>query len=164
MEGRRGGAIRATRRRKGLLAQSGLWLGQPVLVTENSYEVNLWNGDIGLILPVHGDSRHLEAVFPSTEPRTDPAAPPPRRRVALSRLPPHTDALVLTVHKSQGSQFNHVALVLADRASPIQTRELVYTGFTRARQRLTWLGRPELLATALGTRVLRGSALAGKLG
>ena len=156
-------AVRAARRRQGLLSQSGLWLGQPVLVTENAYEVNLWNGDIGLVLPSTTAPGALECVFPSTEPH-DPAAPAPLRRVALSRLPPHTDALVLTVHKSQGSQFNHVALVLADRASPIQTRELVYTGLTRASERVTWLGRPELLHEALGVRVVRGSALALRLG
>ena len=160
----RAAEISAARRRDGLLTQSGLWLGQPVLVTENAYDVNLWNGDIGLVLPSLGDTRQLEAVFPSTEARTDPTAPPPLRRVALSRLPPHADAFVLTVHKSQGSQFNHVALVLADRASQIQTRELVYTGFTRASQRLTWLGRPELLEAALGTRVVRASGLGWRIG
>jgi exodeoxyribonuclease V alpha subunit len=156
-------AVRATRRRRGLLTQSGLWLGQPVLVTENAYEVNLWNGDIGLVLPSATSARALECVFPATEP-SDASAPAPLRRVALSRLPPHADGLVLTVHKSQGSQFNHVALVLADRASPIQTRELVYTGLTRASERVTWLGRADLLQGALGVRVVRGSALALRLG
>jgi exodeoxyribonuclease V alpha subunit len=57
-----------------------------------------------------------------------------------------------------------VALVLADRASPIQTRELVYTGLTRASERVTWLGRADLLQGALGVRVVRGSALALRLG
>jgi exodeoxyribonuclease V alpha subunit len=80
--------------------------------------------------------------------------------VPLARLPPHQGALVLTVHKSQGSQFPSVALVLADRASPIQTRELIYTGLTRAQQRFAWLGRREVLDEALQTRVQRASGLA----
>jgi exodeoxyribonuclease V alpha subunit len=65
----------------------------------------------------------------------------------------------MTVHKSQGSQFDHVALVLAGRDSPIQTRELVYTGVTRARQRLSWLGDLDELRIALARQVRRESGL-----
>jgi exodeoxyribonuclease V alpha subunit len=78
-------------------------------------------------------------------------------------LPPHDGALVMTVHKSQGSQFDHVGLVLAGRESPIETRELVYTGITRARARLTWLGGAGELARALRRRVLRTSGLPERL-
>lgn len=137
-----------------LPTELGSWLGQPVLVTENSYEVGLMNGDIGLVLPT-GQNRRLQAVFRDTRPGM-----PPLRSVPLARLPPHQGALVLTVHKSQGSQFPHVALVLADRDSPIQTRELVYTGITRAQQRFSWLGSREVLAGALVARVQRASGLA----
>lgn len=69
----------------------------------------------------------------------------------------------MTVHKSQGSQFDHVGLVLAGRESPIETRELVYTGITRARSRLSWLGGGGELARALRRRVLRTSGLAERL-
>lgn len=137
-----------------LPTELGSWLGQPVLVTENSYEVGLMNGDIGLVLPT-GQHRKLQAVFRDTRPGM-----PALRSVPLARLPPHQGALVLTVHKSQGSQFPHVALVLADRDSPIQTRELVYTGITRAQQRFSWLGSREVLDRALQTRVQRASGLA----
>ncbi len=137
-----------------LPAELGSWLGQPVLVTENSYEVGLMNGDIGMVLPT-GQNRRLQAVFRDTRPGL-----PAVRSVPLARLPPHQGALVLTVHKSQGSQFPHVALVLADRDSPIQTRELVYTGITRAQSRLSWLGSAEVLDRALKTRVQRASGLA----
>ena len=137
-----------------LPVDQGHWLGRPVLVTENSYEVGLMNGDIGLVLPT-GEKRRMHAVFRDTRPGM-----PPVRAVPLARLPPHQGALVLTVHKSQGSQFPSVALVLADRASPIQTRELVYTGLTRAQQRFAWLGRREVLDEALKTRVQRASGLA----
>ena len=134
-----------------LPARGAHWLGRPVLITENSYDVGLMNGDVGLVLP---GPRGLVAVFP-----LDTGAQRSVRSVALARLPPHTGALAMTVHKSQGSQFEHVGLVLADRASPIQTRELVYTGITRSSSRLTWLGSDLVLRQALERPVQRASGL-----
>lgn len=127
----------------------GHWVGRPILITENAYDVGLMNGDVGIVLPLADGPA---AVFPHETPGEV-------RRVALSRLPPHEGALVMTVHKSQGSQFDHVALVLAGRDSPIQTRELVYTGVTRAKQRLSWLGDAEELRKALAREVRRESGL-----
>jgi len=127
----------------------GHWTGRPVLITENAYDVGLMNGDVGIVLPLADGAA---AVFPHETPGEV-------RRVALSRLPPHEGALAMTVHKSQGSQFDHVALVLAGRASPIQTRELVYTGVTRAKQRLSWLGDLDELRIALARQVRRESGL-----
>jgi exodeoxyribonuclease V alpha subunit len=127
----------------------GHWVGRPILITENAYDVGLMNGDVGIVLPLADGAA---AVFPQETPGEV-------RRVALSRLPPHEGALAMTVHKSQGSQFDHVALVLAGRDSPIQTRELVYTGVTRARQRLSWLGDLEELRAALARQVRRESGL-----
>jgi len=127
----------------------GHWVGRPILVTENAYDVGLMNGDVGIVLPLADGPA---ALFPHETPGEV-------RRVALSRLPPHEGALVMTVHKSQGSQFDHVALVLAGRDSPIQTRELVYTGVTRAKQRLSWLGDAEELRKALEREVRRESGL-----
>ena len=125
------------------------WVGCPILITDNAYDIGLMNGDVGIVLPlVDGPA----AVFP----HEDPAQV---RRIALSRLPPHEGALAMTVHKSQGSQFDHVALVLAGRDSPIQTRELVYTGVTRAKQRLSWLGDLDELRIALARQVRRESGL-----
>jgi len=127
----------------------GHWVGRPILVTENAYDVGLMNGDVGIVLPLADGAA---AVFPHETPGEV-------RRVALSRLPPHEGALVMTVHKSQGSQFDHVALVLAGRDSPIQTRELVYTGVTRAKQRLSWLGDIDELRRSLDREVRRESGL-----
>lgn len=127
----------------------GHWVGRPILITENAYDVGLMNGDVGIVLPLADGPA---AVFPHETPGEV-------RRVALSRLPPHEGALVMTVHKSQGSQFDHVALVLAGRDSPIQTRELVYTGVTRAKQRLSWLGDHAELRDALAREVRRESGL-----
>jgi exodeoxyribonuclease V alpha subunit len=133
-------------------AKLGFWLGQPLLVTQNAYDVGLMNGDIGLVLPT---ADGLQAIFARTV-----AGVQTVRAVPLVRLPQLAGALAMTVHKSQGSQFARVALVLADRDSPIQTRELVYTGLTRASEQLDWLGAPPILATALERRVSRASGLA----
>ncbi|TNF32982.1 MAG: hypothetical protein EP329_08870 [Deltaproteobacteria bacterium] len=138
-----------------LPTRSGHWLGEPILVTQNAYDVDLRNGDVGLVLP--GADGKLTAVFPVME-----GAVKAVRAVALSRLPPHMGALAMTIHKSQGSQFKHVAVVLSgrpDRPSPIQTRELVYTGVTRASQRLTWVGTDAELEASLARPIARTSGL-----
>lgn len=111
------------------------------------------NGDVGIVLPtVQG----LAAVFPGDDTTSV-------RAVATARLPPHEGALAMTVHKSQGSQFERVALVLAGRLSPIQTRELVYTGVTRAKNQLAWLGDRDELEHALERTVTRESGLSALL-
>jgi exodeoxyribonuclease V alpha subunit len=137
-------------------ARDGHWLGRPVLITENAYDVDLRNGDVGLVLPEPTHSAQaplaLVAVFPAEGGRV--------KHVPLKRLPPHETAFTMTVHKSQGSQFAHTALVLSDRDSPIQTRELVYTGVTRASNRLTWMGDEGVLERALERRIARASGLA----
>lgn len=128
------------------------WLGRPVIVTENAYDVGLMNGDVGVVLPVEGRLGRA-AVFPADD------APEGLRVVPLARLPAHEGALAMTVHKAQGSQFDRVALVLAGRPSPIQTRELVYTAVTRAKRQVVWLGAELELRAALGHRVVRASGL-----
>ena len=132
--------------------QLDYWLGQPVLVTENAYREGVMNGDVGLVLPVHGQG--LAAVFASTL-----GGQATTKSVPLARLPRVESAFVMTVHKSQGSQFERVAVVLADKEASLQTRELIYTALTRARSRLDWLGDKEALRAALQRRVERSSGL-----
>ncbi len=129
------------------------WLGRPLLVTRNDRDVGLMNGDVGIVLPA-GEQRRLAAIFLDRS-----SGVPTPFAVPLSRLPPHEGALAMTVHKAQGSQFGEVALVLAEGDSPIQTRELVYTGITRAAQRLRWSGPAETLRRALARPVARASGL-----
>ena len=129
------------------------WVGRPILVTQNAYDVDLMNGDVGIVLPTE---QGLAAVFPADDAKGV-------RSVATARLPPHEGALAMTVHKSQGSQFERVALVLAGRVSPIQTRELVYTGVTRAKNQLAWLGERGELTEALQRTVTRESGLSALL-
>ena len=140
------------RSREQLPSRAGLWLGQPVLVTQNAYDVDLRNGDIGLVLPTK--EFDLAVVFPVSR-----AGSKEVRAVPIPRLPAHMGALAMTVHKSQGSQFKHVAVVLAGRESPIQTRELVYTAVTRASQRVSWVGGADELGQALRRPVGRISGL-----
>lgn len=142
--------------------QGGHWLGELLLVTENAYDVDLRNGDVGVVLP--GDDGRLVAVFAATTATADGKPQPTTRQLALARLPPHMPALAMTVHKSQGSQFERVALVLPDRDSALLTRELVYTALTRASGSFAWSGEAGLLRTALNRAVVRASGLRELLG
>ena len=139
---------------KGLIAGGEEYHGKPVMVTVNDYEVGLFNGDIGLLWrDADGD---LRAWFPLAE-----GAP---RSVSLRQLPQHVPAYALTVHKSQGSEFDAVYLVLPRDPSPVVTRELIYTGITRARRRVVVQSHPETFALGCQARVQRSSALAERLG
>ncbi|MDR3098195.1 MAG: exodeoxyribonuclease V subunit alpha [Paraburkholderia sp.] len=144
---------------EGLIEQSGDWYaGRPVLVTHNDYELGLMNGDIGIALdlPVEaGAPAVLRVAFPAGDGSGGV------KWVSPSRLQGVETVFALTVHKSQGSEFTHAALVLPDTYSPILTRELVYTGITRARAFLT-LVLPEgrsVLDRAVQAKVQRASGL-----
>ncbi|WP_432720787.1 exodeoxyribonuclease V subunit alpha [Jeongeupia wiesaeckerbachi] len=112
---------------EGLLpAHQGWYAGRPVLVTRNDYGLGLMNGDIGITLPAAGDDgARLRVAFPAGDGRI--------KWVLPSRLQAVETVFAMTVHKSQGSEFTHAALLLPDRLNPVLTRELVYTGITRAR-------------------------------
>ncbi len=136
--------------------------GRPVLVTKNDYGLGLMNGDIGITLdmprpgakPADGSRRLLRVAFPAGD-GTDRI-----KWVLPSRLQAVETVFAMTVHKSQGSEFTHAALVLPDAPNPILTRELVYTGITRARHWLTLVetGRGQLMDAAQ-RRVMRVSGL-----
>ncbi|HSV93663.1 MAG TPA: exodeoxyribonuclease V subunit alpha, partial [Desulfobacterales bacterium] len=126
------------------------YAGRPVLVTRNDYALALFNGDIGVALADPATGR-LGVHFP--------APPGMCRTVAPQRLPAHETAYALTVHKSQGSEFDEVLLVLPERDSPVLTRELIYTALTRARRRITVCGRAEVIRTAVERRIRRTSGL-----
>ncbi|MFC5429908.1 exodeoxyribonuclease V subunit alpha [Paraburkholderia denitrificans] len=142
-----------------LIDPRGDWYaGRPVLVTHNDHELGLMNGDIGiaLALPVRdGEPPVLRVAFPAMDGSRGV------KWVSPSRLQSVETVFALTVHKSQGSEFTHAALVLPDTYSPVLTRELVYTGITRAREFLTLAvpeGRP-VLDRAVVSRVQRASGL-----
>ena len=81
------------------------------------------------------------------------------RALSPARLPRHQTAFAMTVHKSQGSEFSHVALVLPDGSSPLLSRELLYTAVTRARERVSVFGGAESVVQGARRRVERGSGL-----
>ena len=149
----------------GLLApapRSEWFAGRPVMVTRNDYELGLMNGDIGITLArrdAQGRER-LWVVFPGD------AADEPPRWILPGRLTAVETVFAMTVHKSQGSEFDRVALVLPPRLSPILTRELLYTAITRARRDFILAeaapGTP-VFEEAMRRRVRRASGLAERL-
>ena len=126
------------------------YVGRPVMVTRNDYALELMNGDVGICLP--GADGVLRVAFPSLGGNV--------RWIVPARLDSVETVFAMTVHKSQGSEFHHVLLVVPAHDSPVLTRELVYTGLTRAKENLTlWAPRPEVLLQACNRRVLRSGGL-----
>jgi len=134
--------------------------GEPLMMRDNDYDKGLFNGDVGVVLSVRdGEERDgepaLRLVFPDGE----------RVRVF------HPESLqgqvrwvfAMTVHKSQGSEFAAVALVLPDRDGPLLTRELLYTALTRSRRAVSVLGDERLLAIGVQRRVRRACGIASRL-
>jgi exodeoxyribonuclease V alpha subunit len=128
------------------------YVGRPLLVTENDYELGLYNGDTGVI--VQGADEHADAVFE-------------RGGELLSFSPLRLGAVetvyAMTIHKSQGSQFDTAAILLPPPSSRILTRELLYTAVTRARERLVVVGTEETVRVAVGRPVARASGLGERL-
>ncbi|MFM0112521.1 AAA family ATPase [Paraburkholderia nemoris] len=136
------------------LAVGAQWFaGRPVMVTRNDYALGLFNGDIGIALP--GASGALRVYF-----RTGDGG---LRAVSPAALPPHDTAFALTVHKSQGSEFQHAVLMLPSVFSRVLSRELVYTAITRARERVEVIGARAVLAQAIATPTQRDSGLAARI-
>jgi exodeoxyribonuclease V alpha subunit len=128
------------------------YTGRPLLVTENDYGLGLYNGDTGVV--VASRDGHLTAAF---ERRGEIAAFSPTRLAAVDTV------YAMTVHKSQGSQFDTAAVILPDPTSPILTRELLYTAVTRARRRLILVGTEEAVRDAVARPVARASGLRWRL-
>ncbi|HEY8515116.1 MAG TPA: exodeoxyribonuclease V subunit alpha [Candidatus Binatia bacterium] len=124
------------------------YAGRPIIVTRNDYQLELFNGDVGTIVEVGG--RKL-AFFA--------AADGAQRLLSPARLPPHETVFAMTVHKSQGSEFDRVAVLLGDRPSPLMTRELLYTAVTRARQSVVLHATEEVIAAAVARPTERASGL-----
>ncbi|MBU5635179.1 exodeoxyribonuclease V subunit alpha [Geomonas sp. Red69] len=140
----------------GLIHPHGRWYaGEPVMITRNDYNLGLFNGDVGLILPDAENGGELRAFFPSGSGGM--------RKVLPLRLPEYECAFAMTVHKSQGSEFEKVLLVLPDRDNPVLTRELLYTAITRAKKSVEVLATNDLFLTTVERRVVRRSGLRGRL-
>ncbi|MEM1034063.1 MAG: exodeoxyribonuclease V subunit alpha [Myxococcota bacterium] len=142
-------------RASGLLTTgtSPFFLGRPILVTRNDHQLGLFNGDVGLVVAGGGGRPAVAFLGDSGV-----------RMVSLARLPAHETVFAMTVHKSQGSEFERVVFVLPPRASPVLTRELLYTAVTRAKRRVDVFGAESVWREAVRTRVQRSSGLAVRLG
>lgn len=158
-------------RRVGALAVTGEWyVGRPVMVTRNDFGLRLANGDLGITLP------YVDSNSPQSQPTLRVAFPndiaqageSPIRWIAPARLTACETAFALTVHKAQGSEFDHSVLVLPATPNPVLTRELIYTAITRARQRFTLVTAAtdttfNVLKQGISRRVQRSGQLGAKL-
>lgn len=130
------------------LPHSRWYEGRPVMIARNDSALGLFNGDIGVALD-RGQGLRVWFAMPDGSIKS----------VQPSRLPEHETTWAMTVHKSQGSEFDHAALVLPTQRTPVVTRELVYTAVTRARRRLSLYADERILGSAIATRTERRSGL-----
>ncbi|MBM4010499.1 MAG: exodeoxyribonuclease V subunit alpha [Planctomycetes bacterium] len=130
----------------------GWYAGRPIMVTRNNPDVALANGDVGMVVPA--DERRMDAVFPLGEEIV---------RVPVTRLEDVATVHALTIHKSQGSEYDHAIVVLPERAGRLLTRELLYTGVTRAAKRVTVIGSRGVIQAAIATPIRRATGLARRL-
>jgi exodeoxyribonuclease V alpha subunit len=145
-------AIEGILAREGRIAPGRPWYeGRPVMVTRNDYGLRLFNGDIGIALADPEAAGSLRVFFPAPDGTM--------RKFDPYRLPGHETVFAMTIHKSQGTEFDRVLLVLPESDARVLTRELLYTGVTRARKRVDlWAGEAALRA-ALSRRIERASGL-----
>jgi exodeoxyribonuclease V alpha subunit len=124
--------------------------GRPVIVTRNDYHLKRFNGDVGVTLPDQA-SGELRVWFPGGDNTVQAVLP--------LRLPEHETVFAMTVHKSQGSEFEEVLLILPERDVPVLTRELIYTGVTRASRRVQIWFDEQVFRNAISRPVERTSGL-----
>ena len=160
------------------LSEHSRWyVGRPVMISRNDYELNLFNGDIGIAMMVESQTdgmadgikgkKELRVCFAtedtsahsSANAQAGANAHPKVRQLLPTRLPTHETAFAMTVHKSQGSEFADVALVLPDNHSPVISRELIYTAITRGKKRFSLYSNDEVLAAGVNSQIERASGL-----
>jgi exodeoxyribonuclease V alpha subunit len=142
-------------RETGLIEMAGRYhVGEPIIIVKNDYNVGLFNGDLGVVLPdaVTGE---LRVFFRGEGDEVLNFAP--------GRLPAHEPAFALTVHKSQGSEFHDALVILPKRDAPVLTRELLYTGITRVRETVEVWASEEILRQTIGRKIERSSGLRERL-
>ncbi|KPV40327.1 hypothetical protein AN478_07335 [Thiohalorhabdus denitrificans] len=140
-------------RRQGRIPAHGTWYpGRPVLITHNDYRLGLFNGDVGIAVRQQGGIR---VVFETPDGG--------HRSLTPARLPAFEPAYALTVHKSQGSELGRVELLLPESASALNSRELLYTGISRAKRGLTLRADEATLRRAVTQPLARASGLGPKM-
>ena len=139
-------------RELGAYTETPWYLGRPVMVTRNNRAVDLYNGDVGMIVP-GADGVPVGAFSEGST----------FRLVPTMRLEDVESVHALTIHKSQGSEYDDVIVVLPNDSSRILTRELFYTGVTRTKNRLTIVGNETVVRSAVSQAIRRTSGLASRL-
>ena len=134
---------------QGLQARaSGAYAGQPIIIANNDYQAELYNGDVGVLDRTAAGK--MAAFFPRGT---------ALRQLSLARLPSYDTVFAMTIHKSQGSEFDRVLVVLPHHGSPLLSRELLYTAITRAKSHVTLACTRESFETAVRRRLHRASGL-----
>ena len=142
-------------RETGLIEVAGRYhAGEPIIIVRNDYNVGLFNGDLGIVLP-DAITGELRVFFRGEEDEVLNFAP--------GRLPAHEPAFALTVHKSQGSEFHDALVILPERDAPVLTRELLYTGITRVRETVEVWASEEILRQTIERKIARSSGLRDRL-
>ena len=140
----------------GSASDSAWYHGKPVMISRNDYYQNLFNGDIGIaVAGDRGDSGDIRVAFERGRDNIHYLVP--------EQLPPHETVYAMTVHKSQGTEFDKVVLILPDNDIPLLTRELIYTAITRARLSVEIWAREDILKHAIGRCTVRASGLRSAL-
>jgi exodeoxyribonuclease V alpha subunit len=140
-------------RRAGLISWDSDYQGRPIIILRNNYDLKLFNGDTGLLW--RDRDGKIKAWFRRPDGSLHPVTP--------ALLPEHETAYAVTVHKAQGSEFEQVLLLLPEEESRVLSRELLYTGITRAKSRLILCADHDTLARAVQSRTRRHSGLEDKL-
>ncbi len=136
--------------REGLIGPKGsFYRGRPLMITVNNHPMQLFNGDTGILFPDSENGGELRAFFPAP----DGGA----RSIAPERLPQHETAYAITIHKSQGSEFGRVLMILPPVDGELMTRELLYTGITRAKESVEIWANEEVFCAAVRKKTKRSS-------
>ena len=141
--------IEAYLEKKGLIRCNRLYYdNRPIIITQNNYELKVYNGDTGII---RTNSEGIKKAFVETESGIAEINP-----VLLNYA---DTSFAITIHKSQGSEFDDIAVLLPEHDAPILTKELVYTAITRAKNRVLLQSAAQVFKVAMQRRVQRGSGL-----
>ncbi len=136
--------------REGLISlKNSFYRGRPLMITVNNHAMRLFNGDTGILFPDSEHGGELRAFFPAPDGGV--------RSIAPERLPLHETAYAITIHKSQGSEFGRVLMMLPPVDGELMTRELLYTGITRAKESVEIWANEEVFSAAVRKKTKRSS-------
>jgi len=139
-------------KKAGLIKSDTLWYkGRPVMIKGNDYDLNLFNGDIGIAMPDMESNNEIRVFFIGENKSL--------RKIHPVQLADHETVFAMTVHKSQGSEFENILLLFPDHESPVVTRELIYTGISRAGKNVQVWAEENILTSGIQKKIERSSGL-----